>query len=72
MTAIILILAAIFVLHLLGGGRRHRRHYRQHGIHPNLYYTYGRGWWGSIKLGGFRIGHRLLSHANPPGGCHAT
>ena len=60
MTAVVLIVAALFALHLLGGARSHRRHYRQHGIHPNLYYTYGRGWYGSIRLpGGFRVGHRL-------------
>lgn len=48
------------VLHLAGGATRHRQHYRRSGgLHPNLYYTYGRGWWGSVKVGGFRIGHRL-------------
>ena len=47
------------VLWLLGGAHAHRRHYRQHGVHPNLYYTYGRGLYGSIRVGGFRIGHRL-------------
>jgi hypothetical protein len=45
---------------LAGGARSHRRHYRQRGVHPNLYYTYGRGWYGSVRLpGGFRVGHRL-------------
>jgi hypothetical protein len=59
--AIIAIVVIVFVLtHLAGGARSHRRHYRQHGVHPNLYYTYGRGWYGSIRTpGGFRIGHRL-------------
>jgi hypothetical protein len=48
------------VLHLLGGARSHRGHYRRHGAHPNLYYTYGRGWYGSVRLpGGFRVGHKL-------------
>ncbi len=50
----------LLFLHLLGGARSHRRHYRQHGLHPNLYWTYGRGWYGSIRLpGGFRVGHHL-------------
>ena len=53
------IVVVLFVLHLLGGARHHRRHYKQHGLHPNLYWTYGRGLYGSIKVGGFRIGHRL-------------
>jgi hypothetical protein len=49
------------VAHLAGGATRHRQHYRRSGgLHPNLYYTYGRGWWGSVRLpGGFRVGHRL-------------
>ena len=57
----LIVIAAIVlaVAHLAGGARGHRRHYRQHGMHPNLYYTYGRGWWGSVRVGGFRIGHRL-------------
>jgi hypothetical protein len=57
---VFVIVAALVVLHLLGGTRSHRRHYRQHGLHPNLYYTYGRGWYGSIRLpGGFRLGRHL-------------
>ena len=60
MTIAIAVIAALVILHLAGGARAHRRHYRQHGLHPNLYDTYGRGWYGSIRLpGGFRIGHRL-------------
>jgi hypothetical protein len=59
MTIVGIILAALFVLHLLGGAHAHRRHYQRHGVHPNLYYTYGRGLYGSIRVGGFRIGHRL-------------
>ena len=48
------------LVHLAGGARSHRRHYRQHGMHPNLYWTYGRGWYGSIRLpGGWRIGHKI-------------
>ena len=59
MTIVIIIAAVLVVAHLAGGVHSHRRHYRQHGLHPNLYYTYGRGLYGSIRLGGFRIGHRL-------------
>ena len=60
MTIFIAIVAALLVLHLAGGARSHSRHYRQHGVHPNLYYTYGRGWYGSVRLpGGFRLGHKL-------------
>jgi hypothetical protein len=56
---IALIIIGAVVLWLLGGAHSHRRHYRQHGVHPNLYYTYGRGLYGSIRVGGFRIGHKL-------------
>ncbi len=61
MIEVIAIIAVLLLAgHLAGGARGHRRHYRQHGAHPNLYYTYGRGWYGSVRLpGGFRIGHRL-------------
>jgi len=54
-----LAIVGVVVLWLLGGAHSHRRHYRQHGAHPNLYYTYGRGLYGSIRVGGFRIGHKL-------------
>ena len=59
MTIVVIIAVVLIVLHLAGGARSHRRHYRQHGMRPNLYYTYGRGWYGSVRIGGFRIGHRL-------------
>jgi hypothetical protein len=58
--AIIAIVVIVFILtHLAGGARSHRRHYNEHGLHPNLFYTYGRGWYGSARLFGFRVGHRL-------------
>jgi hypothetical protein len=57
---IIVIVVAALLIHLAGGARSHRRHYRQHGLHPNLYYTYGRGFYGSVRLpGGWHLGHRL-------------
>jgi hypothetical protein len=60
MTIVIIIAVVLVVLHLAGGARSHRRHYRRHGVRPNLCYTYGRGWWASVRLpGGFRVGHRL-------------
>jgi hypothetical protein len=58
---IVVAVVAVIVLHLAGGARAHRRHYRQHGAHPNLYYTYGRGWYGSVRVPfiGGRYGHHL-------------
>jgi len=59
-TIIVLVLIVFAVTHLAGGARSHRRHYQQHGAHPRLMYTYGRGWYGSVRLpGNFRLGHRL-------------
>jgi hypothetical protein len=51
----------LVIIHLLGGVFGHHRHYRRHGAHPSLFYTYGAGWWGSINLGGFRVGHRITA-----------
>jgi len=46
MTWVFVVVAALFVLHLLGGA-----HHR---------YTWGSGWYGSLRLpGGFRLGHHL-------------
>ena len=54
-----LIAAALLVLHLLGGAHSHVKH-RRAGLRPRLYYTWGGGWYGSLRLpGGFRLGHRL-------------
>lgn len=59
MEIIALIAAALVVLHLIGGAHHHRRA-RRHGLNPRLYYSFGRGWYGSLRLpGGWRIGHRL-------------
>lgn len=60
MELIVIIVVVLVLLHLAGGAHRHRRHYRRTGLHPSLRYTYGMGWWGSVRLpGGFRIGHHL-------------
>jgi len=60
MTWVFVVVAALFVLHLLGGAHSHVKH-RRHGLQPRLYYTWGRGWYGSLRLpGGFRLGHKLL------------
>ena len=59
-TVIAIAIVVLVLAHLAGGARSHRRHYQQHGVHPNLYYTYGRGWWASVRLpGGFRVGHHI-------------
>ena len=58
-TIIVLVLIVFAVTHLAGGVHGHRRR-RRAGLNPRLYYSLGRGWYGSIRLpGNFRIGHRL-------------
>ena len=56
-TCIVIVVA--IVAHLAGGGSP-TPPLQQHDMHRNLYYTYGRGLYGSIKIGGYRIGHPLL------------
>lgn len=60
MAAIIIIaVIAYALLHLGAGVHRHRRH-RRAGLNPRLYWSLGRGFYGSVRLpGGFRVGHRL-------------
>jgi len=58
MHAFVAVVVVLLVLHLAGGAHHHARR-RARGLRPRLYYTYGSGWWGSVRLGGWRIGHRL-------------
>ena len=59
MEAVIIIVIVLVAIHLLGGMHSHRRR-RRAGLNPRLYYSLGRGWYGSIRLpGGWRIGHHL-------------
>lgn len=58
-TVIVVAVAAYAVFHLAAGARHHRRR-RARGLQPRLYWSLGRGPYGSIRLpGGFRIGHKL-------------
>lgn len=59
MTAVIIGAVVVYaLLHLGAGARRHRRH-RRAGLSPRLCWSLGRGFYGSVRIGGFRIGHRL-------------
>jgi hypothetical protein len=55
---VLLIVAAIAAFWLLGGLHGHRRG-RRSGLSPRLYWSLGRGWYGSIRIGGWRIGHKI-------------
>ena len=54
MTAFIVLLALLYLAFHLGAGHTHHRYAKAHGLSPNLYWSLGRGPYGSI-----RIGHRL-------------
>lgn len=58
MIIVFVVIVALVVIHLAGGAHGHARA-RRRGMNPRLYYSLGRGWYGSIRVGGFRIGHRL-------------
>lgn len=57
-TGIIIAVIVLAVIHLAGGAHGHARA-RRRGLNPRLYYSLGRGLYGSIRIGGFRVGHRL-------------
>jgi len=60
MEALIVVAVVVYLVVHFAGGARHHRRARSRGMRPNLYYTYGRGIWGSVRLpGGFRVGHKL-------------
>ena len=59
MAAIIVIAVAVYALLHLGSGLHRHRRYRRAGLSPRLYWSLGRGFYGSIRVGGFRIGHKL-------------
>lgn len=53
-----LAILALVAFWLIGGLHGHRRG-RRAGMAPRLYWSLGRGWYGSVRIGGFRIGHKL-------------
>ena len=61
MTVVIIIALVIaYLCFHAGAGHTHHRYQKAHGLHPNLYWSLGRGPYGSIRLpGGFRLGHKL-------------
>lgn len=56
----VLIIAVIAYLGFhLGSGHAHYRYRKAHGLRPNFYWSSVMGPYASIKIGGFRVGHRL-------------
>jgi len=56
-TLIVVAVIVFVLLHVLGAGQHHRR--RSRGLQPRFYWSSKWGPYGSIKIGGFRIGHKL-------------
>jgi hypothetical protein len=57
---VIIIAAIVYLAFHLGAGHTHHRYRKAHGLAPRLYWSLGRGPYGSIRLpGNFRLGHRL-------------
>jgi hypothetical protein len=44
------VLVVLLVIHLAGGLTRHAQHRRKHGFAPRISYTFGRGWWASVRV----------------------
>jgi hypothetical protein len=57
---IIIIAVVVYAAFHLGHGHARHRYEKAHGLDPHLYWSLGRGPYGSIRLpGGFRLGHKL-------------
>ena len=59
-TVLVIAVVVYALLHLGSGLHRHRR-YRRAGLSPRLYWSLGRGFYGSARIPGtgFRVSHRL-------------
>jgi hypothetical protein len=59
MIALIAVLAIGYLAFHLGAGHAHYRHARARGLRPNFYWSSVMGPYASVKVGGFRVGHKL-------------
>jgi len=58
--AVIVIFVLLYLAFHIGAGHTHHRYRKAHGLDPHLYWSLGRGPYGTVRLpGGFRVGHRL-------------
>jgi hypothetical protein len=58
-TTLIIVIVAGYLLFHLGAGHTHYRYRKAHGLRPNFYWSSVMGPYASIKIGGFRIGHKV-------------
>jgi len=59
MITAIIVVAALYVAFHIGAGHTHHRYRKAHGLAPNFYWSSIRGPYASVRLGGFRVGHKL-------------
>jgi hypothetical protein len=57
--AVIIVLAVAYLAFHAGAGHAHYRHQKAHGLRPNFYWSSVMGPYASVKIGGWRVGHRL-------------
>jgi hypothetical protein len=57
---IIVVAVIVYAAFHLGAGHTHHRYSKAHGLQPRVYWSLGRGPYGSVRLpGGFRVGRKL-------------
>lgn len=59
MITLIVIAAIVYLAFHVGSGHAHYRHRKARGLRPNFYWSSVMGPYASVKVGGFRIGHKL-------------
>lgn len=59
MLAVIVIGVIVYLAFHIGAGHTRHRYRKAHGLSPRLYWSLGRGPYGSVRIGSFRIGHKL-------------
>ena len=59
MITVIVIAVIVYAAFHVGAGHTHHRYRKARGLSPNFYWSSVRGPYANVRLGGFRIGHRL-------------
>jgi hypothetical protein len=57
--SILIITGLVYLAFHLGSGHAHYRHRKARGLSPNFYWSAAMGPYASVKLGGFRVGHKV-------------
>jgi hypothetical protein len=61
MEGFIIILVLLYLAFHIGAGHMHHRYRKAHGLSPSIWWSLGRGPYGSIRVPGthFRLEHKL-------------